>query len=87
MEPILGAICSSRPDAPFAPICSTTSKNKLVDISQNYLVIFSVKIESTRLRMHVLSSKTYFDACFKAHIVAFYQTRHLHLFSGSVRKN
>ena len=37
----LGAICSSWPDAPFAPICSTRSKNKLVEISQNYLVIFS----------------------------------------------
>jgi hypothetical protein len=49
--------------------------------------LFSLKIESTRLRMPVISSKTYFDACFTAHIVAFYQTRHLRLFSGSVRKN
>jgi hypothetical protein len=37
--------------------------------------------------MPVISSKIYFDACFKAHIVAFYQTRRLRLFSGSVRKN
>jgi hypothetical protein len=26
MEPISGAICSSCQDAPFAPICSTSSK-------------------------------------------------------------
>ena len=38
-----------------------------------------MKIESTRLRMPVISSKIYFDACFKAHIVAFYQTGHLRL--------
>ena len=32
----------SRPNAPFAPICSTPGrKNKLVEISQNYLVIFT----------------------------------------------
>jgi hypothetical protein len=30
--------------------------------------------------------KKYFDAGFKAQIVAFYQTRHLRLFSGSGRK-
>jgi hypothetical protein len=39
-----GAICSSfKRDAPFAPICSTRSKNKLVEISQNYLAIFNEK--------------------------------------------
>jgi hypothetical protein len=37
--------------------------------------------------MPVILSKNYFDAGFEAHIVAFYQTRHLRLFSGSVRKN
>jgi hypothetical protein len=37
----LGAICSSRPDAPFASICSTMSKKEFVEISQNHLVIFS----------------------------------------------
>jgi hypothetical protein len=33
--------------------------------------------------MPVIFSKKYFDACFKAHIVALDQTRHLRLFSGS----
>jgi hypothetical protein len=37
--------------------------------------------------MPVISSKIYFDACLKAHIVALDQTRHLRLFSGSVCKN
>jgi hypothetical protein len=36
--------------------------------------------------MPVLSSKIYVDAGYKAHIVAFYQTRHLRLFSRSVRE-
>jgi hypothetical protein len=61
-------------------------KNKLVEISQNYFVIFNEN------REHPTSNacnflKIYFDACFKAHIVPFYQTRHLRLFSGSVCKN
>jgi hypothetical protein len=37
--------------------------------------------------MPVICSKNLFDACFKAQILAFYQTRHLRLFSGSVHKN
>jgi hypothetical protein len=37
--------------------------------------------------MPVISSKKYFDACFLGQIVALDQTRHLHPFSRSVRKN
>jgi hypothetical protein len=61
-------------------------KNKLVGISQNYLAIF---FENSRYLTSNACNflKKYFDACFKAHIVVFYQTRHLRLFLGSVRKN
>jgi hypothetical protein len=37
----LGAICSSWQNAPFAPICSTRLKKKMVGIFQNYLAIFT----------------------------------------------
>jgi hypothetical protein len=68
------------------PFAAPGQKNKLVEISQNYLVIF------TENREHPTSNaynfrKTYFDACLTTHFVAFYQTRHLRLFSGSIRKN
>jgi hypothetical protein len=82
----LGAICSSRQDATFAPICSTGSKkNQLVEISQNYPAIFDEN------SMYLTSNacnflKIYFYACFKAHSVALHQTRHLRRFSGHVRK-
>jgi hypothetical protein len=69
------------------PIAAPGQKHKLVEISQNYLVIFTENREHPTSNACNFSSKTYFDACLKAHIVAFYQTRHLRLFSGSVRKN
>jgi hypothetical protein len=37
--------------------------------------------------MPVISSKIYFDACFKAQIVAFYQTRHLRLTVDFIAQN
>jgi hypothetical protein len=61
-------------------------KNKLVEISQNYLVIFTKN--SRYLTLNACNFlKKYFDACFLVQIVAFYQTRHLHPFSRSVYKN
>ena len=36
-----GRLSPRTKDAPFAPICSTRSKNKLAEISQNYLAIFT----------------------------------------------
>jgi hypothetical protein len=70
------------------PFAATSQNNKLlivVEISQNHLGIF------TENREHPTSNacnflKRYFDACFKAQMVAFYQTRHLRLFSRPVRK-
>jgi len=65
---------------PFAAPCQ---KHKSVEISQNYIAIFkeNSRYIGTWLQMPVISSKTYFDACFKAQMVTFYQTRHLRLFS------
>jgi hypothetical protein len=67
------------------PFAAPGKNNELVEISQNYLASF------TENRRYLTSNacnfiKKYFDACFKAQIVAFYQTRHLRLFSGFVRK-
>jgi hypothetical protein len=61
-------------------------KKKLVEISQNYLAIFNENSGYLTSNACIFLKK-YFDACFKAHIVEFNQTRHLRLFSGSVRKN
>jgi hypothetical protein len=57
------------------PFAAPGQKNKLVEFSQNYLAIFT---ENSRY----LTSNAW-----KAHIVVFYQTRDLRLFSGPVRKN
>jgi hypothetical protein len=67
------------------PFVAPGQKKFLVEISQNYLAIFS---ENSRYLTSNACNflKKYFDACFKAHNVAFYQTRHLRLFLGSVRK-
>jgi len=61
----LGAICRSWPDAPFAPICSTRWKNKLVEISQNYYVIFNKNREHPTSNACNFLKNIYFDACVK----------------------
>jgi hypothetical protein len=68
------------------PFAAPGPQYKLVEIFQNYLAIFD---ENNRYLTSNACNflKKEFDACFKAHIVAFYQMRHLRLFSGSVLKN
>ena len=68
------------------PFVAPGQKNKLIEISRNYLAIFN---ENSRYLTSNACNllEIYVYACVKAHIVVFYQTRHLRLFLGPVRKN
>jgi hypothetical protein len=78
----------------------TTAESKFLQINQfafskdGSLTIFDLVIFTENSRYLTSNAcknsnflKKYFDACFKAQIVAFDQTRHLRLFSGSIREN
>ena len=68
------------------PFAAAGQKYKLVEIFQNYLAIFT---ENSRYLTSNACNflKKIFDAGFLVQIVALGQTRHLHPFSRSVRKN